>query len=373
MPGIYIHIPFCKQKCTYCDFHFSTTFESYRTQMVEKMCEEITLRSDYLEAKQLGSIYFGGGTPSLLNSGELEMIFAALRKNFDFDNKAEITLEANPDDVTLEKIEVWKSMGINRFSIGLQSFKAQDLEWMNRAHRVEDGFSAVNLLQAQGICNISVDLIYGLPDLSDEEWAQHLQHVLNLKVPHVSSYCLTVEKKTALYKMVRNKTLVTANEEAQERQFLMMSTFLEENGFQHYEISNFAKRGKEAVHNSNYWKSEHYLGIGPSAHSFNGISRRWNVANNSFYMKHLGKNDNWYEEEILSQKDQWNEYILTGLRTSWGISIKHLETFSFFNTNTMLEIEKMIDNNLAQLDSDQVLLTKKGMLQADALAANLFV
>ncbi len=373
MPGIYIHIPFCKQKCTYCDFHFSTTFESYRQKMIEKMCEEIELRSEYLNDKRLGSIYFGGGTPSLLNSFELQLIFAALRKNFDFDKQAEITLEANPDDVTIDNIKVWKSLGINRFSVGLQSFKAQDLQWMKRAHQVEDGFAAVNLLQAQEIDNISVDLIYGLPDLSDEEWTQHLQHVVNLKVPHVSSYCLTVEKKTALDKMVRNKTLVTANEEAQERQFLLMSAFLEDNGFKHYEISNFAKPRKEAIHNSNYWKSEHYLGIGPSAHSFNGQSRRWNIANNSLYMKHLGENDSWYEEEILSPKDQWNEYILTGLRTSWGISIKHLETFSFFNKNIIHEIEKMIDNNLAQLDSDQVLLTKKGMLQADALASNLFV
>ena len=373
MPGIYIHIPFCKQKCTYCDFHFSTTFESYRQQLIEKMCDEITLRSDYLEEKRIGSIYFGGGTPSLLNSVELQLIFAALRKNFDFDKRAEITLEANPDDVTIDKIEQWKGLGVNRFSIGLQSFKAQDLQWMNRAHKVEDGFAAVNLLQAQGIDNISVDLIYGLPNLSEQEWEQHLQHVIKLKVPHISSYCLTIEKKTGLEKMVRNKIISPANEEAQELQFLMMSEMLEKNGFQHYEISNFAVPGKEAVHNSNYWKSEHYLGIGPSAHSFNGQSRRWNIANNSLYMKHFGKNDSWFEEEILSRKDQWNEYILTGLRTAWGISIKHLETFSFFNENFIHEIEKMIDNNLAHLSSDQVVLTKKGMLQADALASNLFV
>jgi oxygen-independent coproporphyrinogen-3 oxidase len=341
--------------------------------MIEKMCEEITLRSDYLGDKRLGSIYFGGGTPSLLNSDELELIFLALRKNFDLDKRAEITLEANPDDITIEKIEIWKSMGFNRFSVGLQSFKTQDLQWMNRAHQVEDGFTAVNLLQSQGIDNISVDLIYGLPDLSEQEWEQHLQHVIKLNVPHISSYCLTVEKKTGLEKMVRNKTLVTANEDAQERQFLMMSAFLEENGFKHYEISNFAKPGKEAIHNSNYWKSEHYLGIGPSAHSFDGKSRRWNVANNSRYMKHLGENDSWYEEELLSPKDQWNEYILTGLRTSWGISLEHLRTFNFFDEHIKNEINKMIDEGLALIPSDHIILTKKGMLHADALAANLFV
>lgn len=341
--------------------------------MIEKMCEEIELRFDYLQDKNLGSIYFGGGTPSLLKFTELEQLFKTIRKYFNFDQTAEITLEANPDDISLEKIKEWKALGINRFSVGLQSFKKEDLKWMNRAHQVEDGYASIALLKSKGISNISVDLIYGLPELSDKDWKEHLQNVIEMQVPHISSYCLTVEPKTALDKLVRNKTLSPANEEAQERQFLMMSEILCENGFKHYEISNFALPEKKAVHNSNYWKGEPYMGIGPSAHSFDGKSRRWNIANNQVYMNNIGKNDNWFETEILSEKEKWNEYILTGLRTSWGISLEHLRTYNFFDEQIKNEINKMIDDGLALIPSDHIILTKKGMLQADALAANLFV
>jgi oxygen-independent coproporphyrinogen-3 oxidase len=341
--------------------------------MIEKMCEEIELRFDYLQDKNLGSIYFGGGTPSLLKFTELEQLFKTIRKYFNFDQNAEITLEANPDDISLEKIKEWKALGINRFSVGLQSFKKEDLKWMNRAHQVEDGYASIALLKSHGISNISVDLIYGLPELSDKDWKEHLQNVIELQVPHISSYCLTVEPKTALDKLVRNKTLLPANEEAQERQFLMMSEILCENGFQHYEISNFALPGKKAVHNSNYWKGVPYLGIGPSAHSFDGKTRRWNVSNNPIYIKSVGVNEEWFEEEVLTEKDQWNETILTGLRTSWGISMESLQKSRFYTTKIQGEIKQMIDFGLAKIQSGSLQLTTNGMLQADALASKLFV
>jgi oxygen-independent coproporphyrinogen-3 oxidase len=341
--------------------------------MIDNMCEELTLRAAYLQEKKLRSIYFGGGTPSLLKHSELEQLFETISKHFSFDNTTEITLEANPDDISIEKIKDWKAVGINRYSIGLQSFKPEDLQWMNRAHRVTDGFASIQMLKSEGVENISVDLIYGLPELSDNDWEQHLQQVVGLNVPHISAYCLTVEPKTALNQLVKRGLLSPANEEAQENQFLMMRNMLSHQGFQHYEISNFALPGKEAVHNANYWKGVPYLGIGPSAHSFDGKTRRWNISNNSIYIKSVGVNEGWYEEETLTEKDQWNETILTGLRTSWGISMKSLQKNAFYTSEIKREIDQMIDFGLAEIHSGSLKLTTNGMLQADALASKLFV
>ena len=337
------------------------------------MCEEIALRAAYLNEKKIGSIYFGGGTPSILKQSELEQLFETINIYFSYNLNTEITLEANPDDISIEKIKVWKAVGINRFSVGLQSFKPEDLKWMNRAHQVADGFASIQMLKSEGVENISVDLIYGLPELSDNDWKQHLQQVVDLNVPHISAYCLTVEPKTALNRLVKRGSLSPANEEAQENQFLMMRKMLGDQGFQHYEISNFALSEREAVHNANYWKGVPYLGIGPSAHSFDGKTRRWNISNNSIYIKSVGVNEEWYEEEVLTEKDQWNETILTGLRTSWGISIESLQKNAFYNSEIKKEIEQMIDFGLAEIHSGFLQLTTNGMLQADALASKLFV
>jgi oxygen-independent coproporphyrinogen-3 oxidase len=341
--------------------------------MIDKMCEELALRATYLQEKKLRSIYFGGGTPSILKHSELEQLFETISTFFSYDSATEITLEANPDDISIEKIKNWKVVGINRFSVGLQSFKPEDLKWMNRAHKVADGFTSIQMLKSEGIENISVDLIYGLPELSDKDWEHHLQQVVNLNVPHISAYCLTVEPKTALNQLVKKGKLVPANEEAQEKQFLMMRKRLSDRGFQHYEISNFALPGKEAVHNANYWKGVPYLGIGPSAHSFDGKTRRWNISNNSIYIKSVGLNEDWYEEEVLTEKDQWNETVLTGLRTSWGISMESLQNKAFYTAEIKRQIDQMLDFGLAEINMGSLQLTTHGMLQADALASKLFV
>ena len=372
MAGIYIHIPFCKQKCTYCDFHFSTTFETYRTELLEIMKDEISLRQDYLTEKELKSIYFGGGTPSLLTKEELTGILDRIREHFTISKEAEITLEANPDDITVSAVSEWIESGINRLSIGIQSFKEKDLQWMNRAHSVDEALECVRIAQRAGIDNISVDLIYGLPELNLSEWQNHIQRVIDMGVPHVSAYCLTVEERTTLNKLVKDQKIVPGGEDDQSDQFLLLTEQLKSAGFLHYEISNFGKPGYEAVHNSNYWKGEHYLGIGPSAHSFDGTSRRWNIANNALYIKNF-KGGEWFEEEMLSPKDQWNELILTGLRTSYGVPLSKLSKIQQLPDSFHATMKDLQRNGLAVLTGDILVLTDTGRLQADHIASELFL
>lgn len=373
MSGIYIHIPFCKQKCTYCDFHFSTTFGSYRTEILDIMKDEISLRNGYLADRELKSIYFGGGTPSLLTKNELNGFMDRIREHFTLSVNTEITLEANPDDINENSVAEWVESGINRLSIGLQSFRAKDLQWMNRAHSVEEALECVKIAQEAGITNISVDLIYGLPELSHLEWIDHILRVIDLGVPHVSAYCLTVEERTALDKLVRDKKIIPGGEDEQSDQFLLLTEQLKNAGFLHYEISNFGKPGYEAIHNSNYWKGEHYLGIGPSAHSFDGKSRRWNIANNPLYINYFKEDGKWFEEEILSTKDQWNELILTGLRTSYGVSLSKLSAIQPIPDSFHATLEELQRNGLAVLSGDLLVLTDTGRLQADHIASELFL
>ena len=328
MAGVYVHIPFCKQKCTYCDFHFSTSFENYRQKMIDAMVSEIESQVDYLVGKEVNTIYFGGGTPSLLTRIELHRIMDSISKNFTIPHDAEISLEANPDDIDAQTLEDWKSVGVNRLSVGLQSFKQEDLDWMNRAHSRDEALVCIDLIQSAGIENITVDLMYGLPNLSIDEWKSHVQTVIGFNIPHISAYCLTIEDKTALETMVRRGKVVPANEDQQSEQFELLVELLLENGFEHYEISNFGKKGFESKHNSNYWKGEWYLGIGPSAHSFNGISRSWNIANNKQYIKAIEKGQEFSELEVLTKEDRFNEYVLTGLRTSSGLSLERLQSIS---------------------------------------------
>jgi oxygen-independent coproporphyrinogen-3 oxidase len=340
--------------------------------MIDCICKEIQERSNYLSETSINSVYFGGGTPSLLSDIELNQILTTIKQIFTLTDACEITLEANPDDIDTERLTYWKAAGINRLSIGLQSFKESDLKWMNRAHSVEEALKCVDFARKSGITNISVDLIYGLPNLSMDEWKLHIDTVLAMEVQHVSAYCLTIEEKTALHHLVKTEKIVPAGEDDQSEQFIYLIERLKAAGFNHYEISNFGLPGYEAVHNSNYWKGTHYLGVGPSAHSFDGKSRQWNVSNNTLYLKNFEANT-YFEIEYLSPKDRWNELLLTGLRTSYGVKTDQLfaildPSADFFETLTDFKL-----NNWLIEDNGTLFLTSEGRLKADYIASELFV
>jgi oxygen-independent coproporphyrinogen-3 oxidase len=372
MAGIYVHIPFCKKRCSYCDFHFSTTFSSYREKLIDAICLELDLRKSELKDIPVETVYFGGGTPSLLMKSELSSIMQTVRAHYHLVETPEITFEVNPDDATEENLVAWKQLGINRLSIGLQSFQETDLAWMNRTHSTQQGETAVRLAQAHGFDNISIDLIYGLPELSNEQWVSHLNQSLNLNVQHISSYCLTIEPKTALNHLVERGKLSRPTEDQQSEQFDLLVSTLAQAGFEQYEISNFAKDQKYAKHNSAYWNFTQYIGVGPSAHSFNGQQRRWNVANNTKYYQQVGKTQDWFEEETLSDSEKWNEYFLTGLRTKWGILKRNILELGGFNPTEIKQLESYLDSDLMQQNEDKYVLTEKGKLQADGIASSFF-
>ncbi len=372
MAGIYIHIPFCKQKCTYCDFHFSTTFSAYRSQMINAIIKEIEERKDYLGNALINTIYFGGGTPSLLESEELEAIFSAIYKNYNLSSEIEFTLEANPDDIHKELLIAWKNLGINRLSIGVQSFFQEDLNWMNRAHSVEEGVNAVQMAKKMGFF-LTVDLIYGLPHHNIDHLKHNINQLVSLETEHISAYCLTVEKVTALHYMMKKGDLPTVGEEEQAEQFEFLVSELKKAQYQQYEISNFAKSGAYSKHNSNYWRGVPYIGIGPSAHSFNLTSRQWNVANNKKYIKGLMEGNPVFDQEALTPTEQFNEILLTGLRTKWGVNIQELyarqnPTLEFYAT-----LKRFENNELIIQQHDTIFLTEKGKLQADYIASMLFL
>jgi len=373
VPGIYLHIPFCKQACTYCDFHFSTTFEVYRPKMIQAICKEITLSKNYFsEDDKITTLYFGGGTPSILNESELLQIMKTLNNTFDLSEVEEITLEANPDDIDQEKLEIWKKVGLNRLSIGIQSFRQSDLDWMNRAHTVQEAETVIELAQQNGFLNITADLIYGLPDLSIETWRSHIMRLVEMKIPHISAYCLTVEPKTVLNKLVKTHKISLPNDEIQAEQFECLIKTLEEQGYEQYEVSNFSLPNHHSKHNSNYWKNKKYLGIGPSAHSYNLHNRSWNIANNNLYINNLENNKPYSEIEELTKKNQFNEMIMMGLRTKWGVDLKALQliqepTKEFWNT-----IEKFVISKEMKHSDNSLILTKKGLLKADYIASELF-
>ncbi|MEJ6776391.1 MAG: radical SAM family heme chaperone HemW [Crocinitomicaceae bacterium] len=373
MAGIYIHIPFCKQKCTYCDFHFSTTFETYRLEMIESICFEIQGRKEYLQDKEINTIYFGGGTPSILLESELKLVLNTIYLTFSVSLTAEISIEANPDDISSISLGIWKKNGINRLSIGLQSFKQSDLDWMNRAHSVNESLSCVALAQEHGFENITVDLIYGLPELSMDEWSLHVNRVMEMGVPHLSAYCLTIEDKTALSNWVNKGKINPPNEDTQSDQFAKLLDIIEANGFEQYEISNFSKAGFESQHNSNYWKGEWYMGVGPSAHSFNGTSRSWNIANNRQYIKAFKEHSNYIETEQLSNIDQFNERILIGLRTIYGVRLSELSKLKKITKEFILALNGFKEKRWIKEDNQVLTLTKEGKLRADYIASALFL
>jgi oxygen-independent coproporphyrinogen-3 oxidase len=343
--------------------------------MVNAICKEIALRQNYLQDKNLQSIYFGGGTPSLLNQKQLLQIFETIEKHFTIHPNAEITLEANPDDLSEEKLSELKHTPINRLSIGVQSFFDADLKWMNRAHNANEAENAIAMAKQKGFENITIDLIYGTPGLTNENWQQNIQKALALGVNHISSYALTVEPKTVLATMIEKGKLADTNEEKAAEQFDILVNTLTANGFVHYEISNFAKPEFFAKHNSNYWKGKHYIGIGPSAHSFNTISRSWNVANNQKYLNAIAINELEITDEILTVNNQINEYIMTGLRTIWGCDLNFI-ALQFGETEKqrlIKEAAKFIDQDLLEINNNILLTTAKGKFLADGIAADLFL
>ena len=372
MSGIYIHIPFCKQACHYCDFHFSTSLKK-KDDLLNALVKELELRKDEFKNQMVETIYFGGGTPSLLTKDEIELIINSVYKNYKVIENPEITLEANPDDLSKEQINSLASTEINRLSIGIQSFFEDDLKLMNRAHNTKEAKQCLEEA-TKHFQNISVDLIYGIPGLSNERWIENIETVLSYNIPHISSYALTVEPKTALETFIKKGVIKNVDDDLAQEQFHILIEKLEAAGFVHYELSNFGKPEYFSKNNSAYWLGKPYLGIGPSAHSFNGNERGWNVRNNSKYIKSLEQNIVPIETETLSITDKYNEYVMTGLRTVWGVSLEKVEQdFGQQYKNYLLEhSQKHINEHLLYLDNNKLLVTKKGKFLSDGIASDLF-
>lgn len=381
---LYLHIPFCKQACHYCDFHFSTSLKS-KAELVTAICRELELQKDYLPTRELETIYFGGGTPSLLTEAELGQIFEAIHQIYHVNPSAEITLEANPDDLTSQKLLSLRPF-INRLSIGLQSFHEPYLRFMNRAHNAVESEASVKRAQDHGFSNLTIDLMYGMsetqlgiehiPIVSDEQlWQRDLEMAVALNTPHISAYNLTIEPKTALGNWLKKGKINSVDEELSARHFEQMITYLSSNQYEQYEISNFAREGQYARHNSSYWKRRSYLGVGPSAHSFNGTSRHYNIANNAHYIQSLKAGELPFEAETLSPFDQVNDYLLTSLRTIWGCDLGIIQQLAGID---LREIQKkylaaFMDNGWIFIENNILFLTPKGKLFADRIASDLFV
>jgi oxygen-independent coproporphyrinogen-3 oxidase len=373
LAGIYLHIPFCKQACTYCNFHFTTSLR-YKDQLVQALKSEIVDERNYLGGETVHTIYFGGGTPSLLSVDDCTSLLNIIREHFSVDKEAEITLEANPDDIDPEKLEGWRNAGINRLSIGVQSFFEEELRWMNRAHNAQQALQCIEWSHQQGFNNLSIDLIYGSPLLTDEMWQQNVDTATSLGTTHLSCYALTVEERTPLYKQIRTKTSQDVDSDKQARQFIQLMKWLRERGYEHYEVSNFAKPGFRSRHNSSYWKGEKYLGIGPSAHSYNGTERRWNIPNNLTYIKGINQHTADREVEALTAKQQLNEYIMISLRTKEGMDLNRIENNFGPAHRSRIEKElKKFNGNLLIAHNSVIQLTDQGMLMADGIASDLFL
>ena len=368
MAGVYIHIPFCRQACHYCNFHFATSLRR-KNELVAALLGEIEQRKDYLKDEVIQTIYFGGGTPSLLQISDLRLQIEKIGSMFRVDENAEITIEVNPDDIDKEKLQGWKAVGINRLSIGVQSFFDEDLEWMNRAHNAQEAIGNWQLATGH-FDNISIDLIYGTPQLTNEKWKQNVEAAISFNIRHLSCYALTVEPKTPLDKMIKQHKVDEINPDKQSEQFLLLMQWLEAAGYEHYEISNFAKPGFRSRHNSSYWSGEKYLGIGPSAHSFDGISRQWNVSNNNIYIDSISKGIIPFESETLTETQKLNEYIMTSLRTSEGLDLASLPKETSFELQAASK--KFIQNDLMIKEAAHLKLTKEGKLLADGIAAEMF-
>ena len=380
--GIYIHIPFCKQACHYCDFHFSTSMKK-KDEMVLAMAKELQLRKSEFQNESVATIYFGGGTPSRLSIADLRFLIATIYEQYTIVEKPEITLEANPDDLSESYLSDLKAIGVNRLSIGIQSFFEDDLKLMNRAHNSAEAKKCLEIA-TRYFDNISLDLIYGIPDLSqngeqakqmsNERWQQNIAMALSYGIPHISSYALTVEPKTALNKLIQTGKIASPNDEVAQEHFMILVETLEKNGFVHYELSNFGKENYFSQNNSAYWLGKKYIGIGPSAHSYDGISRSWNIANNALYLKAIQNDELPNEVEKLTLQDRYNEYIMTGLRTIWGVSLVRIEQefgIDFLNY-LKKQSQKFIDDGLLSITDDILKPTLKGKFLTDGIASDLF-
>lgn len=372
MSGIYIHIPFCKQACHYCDFHFSTSMKK-KDEMVLALAKEIHLRKNESGNEKVETIYFGGGTPSVLTSDEIDFLIAAVYENYSIIENPEITLEANPDDLSSERILELAKSKINRLSIGIQSFFEDDLQMMNRAHNSAEAQKCLTEA-TQYFDNISIDLIYGVPGMSNEKWQDNVDTALSFGIPHISSYALTVEPKTALKKLIQTGKIAEPNDEVAREHFMILVATLEKNGFIHYELSNFGKENYFSKNNSAYWLGKKYIGIGPSAHSYDRVSRSWNIANNTLYLKAMDAGQLPNEVEILSVSDRYNEYIMTGLRTIWGVSLNSVETeFGVrYLDYLMKQADKFLKDQLLSIENKILKPTKKGKFLTDGIASDLF-
>ncbi|MBI3219042.1 MAG: radical SAM family heme chaperone HemW [Bacteroidetes bacterium] len=372
MAGIYIHIPFCKQACHYCDFHFSTN-QSHRKEMCMAIAKELALQADYLTSESISTLYWGGGTPSLLSESEFGIILESVHKHFSVEPNIEQTLEANPDDLTQKKLALIKSLGFNRLSIGIQSFDDEVLRFFNRAHSADEALKCMELSRGAGFANISIDLIYAVPSQSQDDWKKNIESALALRPEHISAYSLTIEEKTVFGNWNRKGKLQPADENEAALNFITLMDMLEMNGYEHYEISNFCKPGFYSRHNSSYWKQARYLGVGPSAHSYNGVSRQSNLSNNSLYQKSIESGTIPAEIEILTRENKINEYIFTTLRTIWGCDLSFLKENFAYDLASMGLLQKMKDQEWVIQEGNTLYLTRKGKLLADQIASDLFI
>jgi len=399
MAGIYLHIPFCRQACHYCNFHFSTSLQS-KNDFIPALLKEMDGRKDYIGLSTVGTVYLGGGTPSLLDPVQLGAILDRLREIFVLESAAEITMEANPDDMTdFRTVQNWRKAGVNRLSIGIQSFFGEDLQWMNRAHNAVQAMECIRMAQGEGFDNISIDLIYGGPTLPDDHWKKNVDQAIALGIPHLSCYALTVEPRTALDKLIRTHKRQDVSPDDQARQFILLMDWMEKAGYEHYEISNFALPGHRSRHNSSYWRGETYLGLGPSAHSYDGVSREWNIANNAMYIAARGGSaaggaaaaggsagaasggaaDSGglaaviAEKELLTPVQQINEYIMISLRTLEGINLAYMA--GRFGVEVAGDLEGRAQRYITEgkmTTGNVLILTTEGKLLADGIAADLF-
>lgn len=371
MAGIYIHVPYCKMRCTYCDF-YSQTDESSIQNFTDAVCEEIRMRKHEI-TEHVDTIYFGGGTPSCLPIESFKEIFEQIFLHFNVNPNAEITLEANPDDLSQKYIQELRTLSFNRISIGIQSFDDKALKFLNRRHSAQQAVDVVKKCKQQGFENISIDLMYGLPNQTIEQWQETLSTAMSLDIQHISAYHLIYEENTAMYKLLSAGKIRAVNEETSNKMFEMLIETLTENGFEHYEISSFAKKGFHSQHNTSYWQNKHYLGLGPSAHSFDGKKRSWNVSDLSDYLKGISQNKRLYESEILSETDKYNEFIMTGLRTSFGVNVSDVASkFGNDKYNYCIQnAQKYIDCGWLQLVNGTLKLTRAGIFVSDAVMSEL--
>ena len=373
MAAIYFHVPFCKQACHYCNFHFSTSLK-HKNPVLDAMLSELKLRkAELTETEKINSIYFGGGTPSLLSSAEVSVLIHEVKRNFNVAVDAEITLEMNPDDDRPNYLEELKTIGVNRLSVGIQSFHEEELKLINRAHNAQEAFDVLNRIQGL-YDNFSLDLIFGLPNSTPESWQKNVEYALQFNPTHISSYLLTVEPKTVLNHQIDNKQIEVLGEEDVLTQFNFLVDRLQAKGYDHYELSSFGKPGFRSVNNTAYWSEKPYLGIGPSAHSFNGETRSWNISNNAQYLKGISVGKPMIEREKLSDADRYNEYIMIGLRMQNGISLDYIE--KNFGSDYKILLKKGVQSQIASQvlywDGDSLKVSRNAMMLVDGIASDLF-